>query len=125
MYSTRSLIVRSKLRIGLMPSTAVLAWLGLQLTAVQSGAQNNFSAQAGAISSGYSARFDLASESILNVHGDSWTTAWCDNDQQYVFSDDSTNIDGRCVNATNSKGYNITYGQLTTSSPYSSLAGFA
>src|SRR4051794_32069706 len=107
MYSSCFPEVQSKARRVRMPFIAVLVWLGVQLAGAQSGA----------ISSGYSARFDLASESILNVHGDSWTTAWCDNDQQYVFSDDSKNIDGRCVNSINSKGYNITYGQLTSSSP--------
>src|SRR5205807_948090 len=78
-----------------------------------------------AFTAGYSARFDTASESILSVHGDSWTAAWCDNDLQYVISDDSKNIDGRCVNPINSKGYNITFGQLTTSDPNNPLVGIA
>jgi hypothetical protein len=78
-----------------------------------------------ALSVGYSGRFDAASESILSVHGDSWAVAWCDNDLQYVVSDDSKNVDGSCVNSSNSKGYNITFGQLTTPSPTSQLAGSA
>jgi len=109
----------------LIPFIGVFLVLGSELSAVGSGADAGTRAGAQAISAGYSASFDVASESILNVHGDSWTATWCDNDLQYVFSDDSKNVDGQCVNPGNSKGYNITFGQLTTSGPNGPLTGFA
>jgi len=67
--------------------------------------------------------FDVASESILPAHGDSWTAAWCQNDVQYIMSDDSKNIDGACVNPVDGKGYNVVFGELTSPDAISPLAG--
>ena len=102
--------------------THLLSIAGL-LVAVCDGEESFEALPPAVFSSGYSASFDTASETNLGVHGDSWTVAWCDDDRQYLMSDDSKNVDSSCVNPINGKGYNTTYAELTSSDPIAPLSG--
>ena len=104
--------------------THLLSIAGL-LVAVCDGEESVEALPPAVFSSGYSASFDTASETSVGAHGDSWTVAWCDDDRQYLMSDDSKNIDNSCVNPINRKGYNTAYGKLTSSGPTAPLSGVA
>jgi hypothetical protein len=70
----------------------------------------------------FSATFDTYSRLDI-AYGDSWTSAWCDNDRLFVSSDDTHGIDGTCVSGP--KGYNVGFGEILSSQPTDPLSGQA